>query len=172
MISDEKTSFGSNNSSLSAERGMSIFRYLKRFNLFNEPDLLILYPNIHFYYDENELKSVRTFINLKKLNLIKDLDAFLHSVFSITPMNINFVGCFSDSKPHKGIEFITGLSTRLTNLLDAKTYNSMDKAEVTKLLEKYGYKVVDMTESNGITFFYSRNVHQPVETKTNLDKLA
>jgi hypothetical protein len=153
---------------LTAERGMTFFRYLKRFNLFNEPDLLILYPNIHFYYDENELKSVRTFINLKKLNLIKDLDSFLNSVFSITPMNINFVGCFTDRKPHKGIEFITGLSTRFTNLLDSKTDNNMDKTEVTKLLEKYGYKVVDMMEAKGVTFFYSRKVHPPVETKDNM----
>jgi hypothetical protein len=165
MISDEKNSFSSNNSSLTAEKGMTFFRYLKRFNLFNEPDLLILYPNIHFYYDENELKSIRTFINLKKLNLIKDLDEFLHSVFSITPMNINFVGCFSESKPHKGIEFISDLSNRIINLLDAKTYNSMDRTQVTELLEKYGYKIVDMTEANGVTFFYSRNIRQPVETK-------
>jgi hypothetical protein len=172
MVSDEKSSFSSNNASLTAERGMSIFRYLKRFNLFNEPDLLILYPNIHFYYDENELKSIRTFINLKKLNLIKDLDEFLHSVFSITPMNINFVGCFTDSKPHKGIEFITGLSTRLTNLLDAKTYNSMNKTEVMELLEKYGYKVVDMTEADGVTFIYSRNVRQPVEVKASMDNMS
>ena len=165
MISFEKPGLSSNNASFTVEGGTNIFRYLKRFNLFNEPDLLILYPNIHFFYDENELKSVRTFINLKKLNLIKDLDTFLNSVFSKLPMNVNFVGCFSDSKTLKGNGFISDLSARLTNLLDSKTDNNMDKTSVSELLGKYGYEVVNMTEANGITFFYSRNVRQPIETK-------
>lgn len=158
MISNEKTNFSSDNFSLTAEGGTTFFRYLKRFNLFNEPDLLILYPNIHFYYDENELKSVRTFINLKKLNLIKDPDAFLNTVFTVLPLNVNFIGCFSDSNTLKGNGFISDLSTKFNNLLDSKTDNNIDKTYVSELLEKYGYKVVDMTEANGLTFFYSRKL--------------
>ena len=158
MISSEKPNFSRDNFSLTAEGGRNFFHYLKSFNLFKEPELLILSPNIHFYYDENDLKGVRTFIILKKLNLIKDLDTFLHTVFLILPENINFVGCFSDSKTVDGNGFLTGLSTRFNNFLDSRTDHNMDKKDVSDLLEKHGFKIIDMTEMNGLTFFYSQTL--------------
>jgi len=160
MISSEKPNFSPDNFSLTAEGGRNFFHYLKSFNLFKEPELLILSPNIHFYYDENDLKGVRTFIILKKLNLIKDLDTFLHTVFLILPENINFVGCFSDSKTVDGNGFLTGLSTRFNNFLDSRTDHNMDKKDVSDLLEKHGFKIIDMTEMNGLTFFYSQTIRQ------------
>jgi hypothetical protein len=162
-ISNGNPGFSPVKFSLTAEGGKNFFRYLKRFNLFTEPDLLILPPNSHYYYDENDLKSVRTLINLKKLNLIKDLDTFLYTLSGILPPNVNFMGCFSDSKTLKGNRFLSGLSNRFNNLLDSRPDHNMDKKNVSELLEKYGFKVVDMTEMNGITYFYSLNVCQPVE---------
>jgi hypothetical protein len=160
MISAENPNFSPENFSLTAEGGKNFFRYLKSFNLFKEPELLILSPNIHFYYDENDLKGVKTFLILKKLNLIKDLDTFLHTVFNILPENVNFVGCFSDSKSIDGNGFLSGLSTRFNNFLDSKTDHNMDKKDVSDLLEKHGFKIIDMTEINGLTFFYSQTVAQ------------
>ena len=160
MISSEKPNFSPDNFSLTAEGGRNFFHYLKSFNLFKEPELLILSPNIHFYYDENDLKGVRTFIILKKLNLIKDLDTFLHTVFLILPENINFVGCFSDSKTVDGNGFLSGLSARFNNFLDSRTDHNMDKKDVSDLLGKHGFKIIDMTEMNGLTFFYSQTVRQ------------
>jgi len=165
MIPSVKPSFSPDNFSLTAEGGKNFTSYLKRFDLFKEPDILILSPNIHFYYDENDFKNVRTFIILKKLNLIKDLDTFLHTVSCILPTNVNFIGCFSDSKPFKWNGFLSELSTRLTNIMDSKTDHNIDKKDVSGLLEKSGFKVVDMTEINGLTFFYSQNVRQPIEIK-------
>ena len=160
MISSEKPNFSPDNFSLTAEGGKNFFRYLKSFNLFKEPELLILSPNIHFYYDENDLKGVKTFIILKKLNLIKDLDTFLHTVCNILPENVNFVGCFSDSQTVDGNGFLTGLSTRFNNFLDSRTDHNMDKKDVSDLLEKHGFKIIDMTEMNGLTFFYSQTIRQ------------
>jgi hypothetical protein len=165
MISSGKPSFSPENFSLTAEGGKNFSHYLKSFNLFKEPDILILSPNVHFYYDENDLKNVRTFIILKKLNLIKDLDTFLHTVSLILPANVNFIGCFSDSKPFKWDGFLSGLSTRLTNIIDLRTDHNIDKKDVSELLEKCGFNVIDMTEMNGLTFFYSQNTHQPIEIK-------
>jgi len=166
----EKISYGKPglspvNFSLTAEDGKNFFRYLKSFNLSKEPDLLILPSNNHYYYDENDLKSVRTLINLKKLNLIKDPDTFLHTLFDLLPPNVNFIGCFSDSKTLKWNRFLSGLSTRFNNLLDSRTYYNMDKKDVSELLEKNGFKVVDMKEMNGLTYFYSQNVRQPIEIR-------
>lgn len=166
MISNRKPSFSPNNFSLTAEGGKNFFLYLKRFNLFKEQDLLILSPNIHFYYDENDFKSVRTFLILKKLNLIKDPDSFLKTVSRILPANVNFIGCFSDSKTPNGNGFLSELSTRFINILDSKIDHVMDKTDVSELLEKYGFKVVDMSEMDGLTFFYSQNVRHPVEIKS------
>ena len=37
----------------------------------------------------------------------------------------------------------------------------MNKDEVSELLERNGFKTIDMKEMNGLTYFYSQNVHQP-----------
>jgi hypothetical protein len=158
-----KPNYSPDNFSLTAVGGKNFFLYLKNLNLLKDRDLLILSTSSHFYYDENELKNVRTLINLKKLNLIKDLDTFLRTVFQVLPANANFIGCFSESETHNFSEFFSGLTSRFNNLLDSRTDRTMNKQDVTKLLEKYGFKVVDMTEMNGLTFFYSQNLRQPVE---------
>jgi len=162
QISSGQLSYSPVNFSLMAQEGKNFLRYLKSFNLSDGPDLLILPTNNHYYYDEHELRSVRTLINLKKLNLIKDPDTFLHTLYRILPPDVNFIGCFSDSKTLKEDGFLSGLSTRFNNLLDLKPDHIMDKKNVSELLEKYGFKVVDMTEMNGLTYFYSRNVRKPV----------
>jgi len=156
MISYGKPNFSSDNFRLTAEGGKNFFHYLKSFNLFKEPELLILSPNIHFYYDENDLKGVKTFLLLRKLNLIKDLDNFLHTVSLILPVNANFVGCFSDSKTLEGNSFLSELSTRFNNFLDSRTDHVMDKEDVSELLKRHGFRIIDMSDLSGLTFFYSQ----------------
>ncbi len=167
MISDTKPSFNSTNLRLTAKVGKIFYRYLKSFNLSKENDLLILYPNNHYYYDEHDLEGVRTLINLKKLNLIKDLDTFLDTLNHILPPRVNFVGCFSDSKTHKENGFLSEFSARFNNFLDSRTDHIMDKKIVWGLLEKYGFKVIDMTDMNELTYFYSQNISQPVKLEPN-----
>ena len=164
-VSRSKPSFNPDNFSLTAEGGRNFFRYLKSFNLPRGSDLLILSPNSHYFYDETELKNVRTIINLKKLNLLEDPNRFLQTLFLILPPNVNFIGCFSDRKAITGIGFISEFSTRINNLLDAKTVRNLDKKTVSELLEKHGFKVIDMTEMSGLTYFYSCNVRQQIEIR-------
>jgi hypothetical protein len=165
MIPYRNPNFSSNNFYLTAEGGKNFFHYLKRFNLSKEPDLLILSPNNHYYYEEIDLRNVRTLLNLKKLNLIKDLDTFLQTLIHILPPNVNFIGCFSESKTLNGSEFLSGLSTRFNNFLDSRTDHYMDKKDVSELLEKYGFKVIDMTEMNELTYFFTQSVNQPAKLK-------
>jgi hypothetical protein len=165
MIPSGKPGFSSTNFCFTAEGGKNFFHYLKRFNLSKEPDLLILFPNNHYYYEEIDLRNIRTLINLKKLNLIKDLDKFLHTLIHILPPNVNFIGCFAESKTHNGKEILSGLSNRFNNFLDSRTDHNMDKKDVSELLEKYGFKVIDMTEINELTYFYSQNVSRPTKLK-------
>jgi len=157
MISPAKPSFSPDNFSLTAEGGINFLRYLKRFDLSMDTDLVMLSSNSHYYFDENELENVKTLVNLKKLNLIKDLDTFLHNLIAVLPADVNFIGCFSDSKNLKENGFLSGLSTRFGNFLDSRTDHNMNKKDVSELLEKHGLKIIDMTEISGLTFFYSQN---------------
>lgn len=142
---------------LTAKGGNNVFHYLKSYNLFKEPCLMLLPVNHHYYYDENDLKNVRTLINLEKLNLVKDLDIFLHTLYSILPPHVNLIGCFSDSKTLTWNGFFHRLAEKLGNFLDSRTDNAIDKKYVTYLLEKHGFKVIDMSEMDGLTYFYSQN---------------
>lgn len=161
----EEQGFNSLSNRLTAEGGKNIFLYLKSFNLLDKPDLLILSPTSHYYYEENDFKNVRTIVNLIKLNTISNLDTFFTTLIRVLPQNVNFVGCFSDSKPFMGNGFLSDLSARVNNLLDLRTDRLMDKKDVSKLLGRYGFRVVDMTEMNGLIYFYSQRNSQPLEIR-------
>ena len=139
------------------EEGKNFFRYLKTFNLAKDPDLLILPPKNHFYFDEKELKNIRTLVNLKNLNLIKDLNSFLYTLIRVLPQDANFLGHFSYNKfTFTGDGLLSGLSSRIINLLDQKTDHNMDKKEFTGRLRKFGFRIIDMTEMDGHIYFYAQ----------------
>lgn len=143
---------------LIAEGGENFFNYLEGHGLANEDNMLVLSSKHHYYYDPNELESVTTLINVKKLNLIKHLDNFLHSVVNVLSPESNFIGCFSDWKTQKD----TGLTSRMykgfLNFIDSKIDVDYDRKEVSRLLESHGFRVVDMTEINGLTYFRAQNL--------------
>jgi len=152
---------------LLAKGGVNFFRYLKNLGLSGEPDLVILSSRNHYQYDKNDLKSGSTLISLKKLNLIKYLDAFLYALIRILPQNTNFIGCFSDGKTKKVNAFSFyhpfRLLNRFFNSLDTSKNHNMDKNEISEVLERNGFKIVDMTEMNGLTFFYSQKISGQIE---------
>jgi hypothetical protein len=156
----ERTDFDPAFDCLIAEGNVTFFQYLKSLNLSKESDMLVLPSDHHYYYDEQELKSVRILINLKKLNLIKHLDMFLNTLVQILPPNANFIGCFSDCKTLKETNFPFYRSSRFfgrfINFLDSKTDHIMNKNEVLILLERNGFKTIDMKEMNGLTYFHSK----------------
>jgi hypothetical protein len=157
-LSSEKTLNSPGIDKLIAEGDENFFHYLNRHGLVDEPNLLVLPSSNHYYYDTNELKGVTTLINLKKLNLIKHLDSFLHTVCDVLSPRTNFVGCFYDSKTQRETGLTSRIYKKFINFLDSRTDNEIDKNEVSKLLESRGYKVIDMTEINGLTYFRTQNI--------------
>jgi hypothetical protein len=147
---------------LIAEGGENFFYYLNWLGLTNEPNLLVLSSKNHYYYDDNEFKNIAALINLKKLNLIKQLDSFLHDVNCVLTPKTNFVGYFSDRENQKEIGFFSKMYKRLINFLDSKTDNVIDKKNFKRLLESQGFSTVDMTEINGQVYFCAR-VHKIME---------
>jgi hypothetical protein len=131
--------------------------YLNSHGLANEDNMLILSSKLHYYYDYEELKEVTTLLNLKKLNLVKHLDDFLQTLYSGLSPKTNFVGCFSDTKAQKGVTATTRLYKKFLNFLDAKTDVDIDSKSFSAMLESHGFKVIDMTEINGMTYFRTQN---------------
>jgi hypothetical protein len=148
-----------------AEDGDNFFRYLKALGLSREKNLVVLSSRHHYYYDENEMKSVKTLINLKKLNMIKYLDEFLFTLVQILPPDTKFLGCFSDSKAELKYRVSLLHPLRLLkhkiNLLDLSGERTLNKKTVSEILESHGFKITNMTEMNGLTYFCSQNVPKP-----------
>jgi len=142
---------------LAEEVDENFINYLNSNGLTDEDNLLVLSSKQHYYYDYEELKEVTTLINLKKLNLIKHLDDFLHSLCDGLSPKTNFIGCFADSNSQQGANAASRLYRRLLNFLDAKTDYEIDRNDFSRLIESYGFKVIDMREINGLTYFRTQN---------------
>ena len=159
-ITQRRTDFNPAVVTMITEGGINFFHYLKSIHLSKESEILVLPSKHHYYYDEKELKGVRILVNPRKLNLIKHLDLFLNNLVRILPPNANFIGCFSDNKTlnvNGSLSYhLSRLFSRFINALDDKTDHIMNKNEVSELLEKNGFKTVDMKEMNGLTYFYCR----------------
>jgi hypothetical protein len=152
-----------------AEDGESFFHYLKDLGLSRENNLVVLSSRHHYFYDEDELKNVRTLINLRKLNLIKYLDEFLFTLVQILPPDTKFLGCFSDCNTNGNdggslLHPIKLLKQKM-NRLDFIGEKTMNKNKVSEILESYGFKIINMTEMNGLTYFCSQNVSKPARLR-------
>jgi len=167
------------------EGGESFYKYVDWLGLANDPDLVVLSSLHHYYYDADEMNKVKTVINLKELNQIKQIESFLDSSFQILPQKSNFIGCFIDNKKINGYVLRNSSSSNhknrssddiensivsripflnmLYSIMDSKTNKFMSRKSVSLLLEEHGSKVMNMTEQNGITYFHA----QKVQTKGN-----
>jgi hypothetical protein len=145
-----------------AEDGENFFRYLKSLGLSRENNLVVLSSRHHYFYDEDELKNVRTLVNLRKLNMIKYLDEFLFTLVQVLPPDTNFLGCFTDSGSfgENGAGTLIPLRQlrRLFNAFDPAVERSMDRKQVSGKLEEHGFKITDMSEMDGLVYFCAHKV--------------
>ena len=124
--------------------------------------------------------NVSTVINLKELNQIKQLKDLMHSIFHILPPKCNFIGCFVNNKKQNGFVLNTNptdfyykrnsdaiengiassspLLTMIYNMIDSKTYKYLSEKSVSLLLGEHGFKVLDMTEIDGLTYFCAQSL--------------
>lgn len=143
-----------------SEAGTDFIQYLHYLQLEKEPNLMALSSIHHYYYDFNDLRSIKTLVNLKKLNNIKSLGNFLQTIVRILPQEAIFIGYFKNDTGNRSVfshyQF-TKLFNGLVNYFDSKTEISLTKNDVSKLLEENKLKVFDITDINGMTYFCSRN---------------
>ena len=168
---------------LTAEGGESFFNYIDWLGLAKDPDLIVLSSMHHYYYDADDLKDVRTVVNLMPLNQIKQIKGFFHSIYHLLPHKCYFVGCFVDHKKNfgfilkinpldknsesvnQGILSRIPLLNKIYRMMDARTDKYLSGKNIILSLEDLGFKVLDMTELNGLTYFCAQKCH-PVEKKS------
>jgi hypothetical protein len=165
---------------LAKEGGETFYNYIYWLGLAKDLNLLVLPSSRHYFYNSEDLKEVKTIMNLKQLNRIKKTKDFLDSIFHIMPQKSYLIGCFSDNKNQNRFLFNSsgrqhktegdvdvfenGIASRFSflnmmyNLIDARTYKFMTKSTVKLQLEDSGFKVLDMTEINSLTYFCAQKV--------------
>ena len=154
-------------------------KYIEKLGLTKDTNMVVLSSLHHYYYDAEEMTNVKTVINLKELNQIKQLKGFLHSIFHILPPSCNFIGCFVNNKKQNGFVLSTSPSdsyykknsdaiengivssspflNMIYNMIDSKTNKYMSERSVSLVLGEHGFKVLDMTEMDGLTYFCAQS---------------
>lgn len=165
---------------LVTEGGESFYNYVDSRGLSEDPSLIVLSSDHHYYYDFEEMNNVRTVVNLKELNRIKEIGSFLHSHLHFLPQKCNFLGCFVNNRKIERytlrINLAAGKKVRnsddeelgivsrvpfinmLYSVMDLKTNAYMSENSVMQMLGVHGFKIMEMKEVNGLTYFHSQKV--------------
>jgi len=143
-----------------SEGGSDFYNYLSWIGLSEETRIMVLSSLQHYYYEHNDLKNIGVLVNMKKLNQVAHLDSFLHTLFRLLPYKSHFVGCFCRTKEEPGKSFRQMPDKFFQGLLSgARCGNrrTMTKEIISKLLETNGFILKDLTEINGVTYFWAQN---------------
>jgi hypothetical protein len=135
------------------EEGEFFLSYIRKLNTDIDSNVLVLSSKHHYYYDKDELKDVSAVINLKRLNFMDHLESYLHGICGILSQNAKFIGCFADRKTINGNRIPSRIYKRVLTFLDGKTNIEIDKKYLLRLFESCGFRTIDMTEINGLTYF-------------------
>lgn len=165
---------------LSVAAREDLIGYLDRMGLINEADYLVLPSTRHYFYDAEDMKGIKTVVNLRQLNHVREVREFLRNIVDLLPVKSNFVGCFVDNKAQNGfsdkysnlsreisekeeawengIESRIPFINRMYSFIDSRTNRYLTKRTVTHLLEECGLQIIGMTELNGLTYFWTQKI--------------
>lgn len=154
-----------------------LISYLEEVGLVSDPAILVIPSSRHFFYDAEDLKGMKTVVNLKQLNYVREIRDFLHKVSELLPQDSSFVGCFIDNKSQNGFSdkysnlpkelsekaeaYENGIESRIPfinrmySFIDLKTNRYLTRRTVTNLLEECNLQLVGMTDLNGLTYFHA-----------------
>jgi hypothetical protein len=165
---------------LDIEVRKNLIDYLDRMGLIYSSGLLIIPSTRHYFYDAEDLRGIKTVVNLKQLNHIREIRGFLKRMTDLLPPDSNFVGCFIDSKSQSsfpdnysgmssklsgraeafenGIESRIPFINRMYSFIDARTNRYLTKRIVIQLIKEVGLKLKGMTEVKGLTYFWTQKI--------------
>jgi hypothetical protein len=82
---------------LTTEGSENVSQYVEERGLAKDQDIITLSSRHHYYNDDEEMRNIRTDINLKEPNQIREAKNFLQTIIQLLPKNSNFIGCFADN---------------------------------------------------------------------------
>jgi hypothetical protein len=157
-----------------------LIEYLDRMGLINEADILVIPSTRHYFFDAEDMKGIKTIVNLRQLNHVREVRDFLRTIVDLLPVKSNFVGCFVDNRVQNGfsdkysnlpreisekaeawengIESRIPFINRMYSFIDSRTNRYLTKRTVTHLLEECGLQIIGMTELNGLTYFWTQKI--------------
>ncbi len=159
---------------LDLEVRQGLIDYLDRKGLVKGSGMLVIPSSRHYFYDAEDMKGIRTVINLRQLNYIREIRDFLRQITGLLPAKSNFIdnrshGAGSDknagSSGHasdkadayeNGIESRIPFINRMYSIIDLRTNRYLTRRTVANLLKESGLELVGMTEINGFTYFHAR----------------
>jgi hypothetical protein len=163
---------------LNAEVRQDLIRYLEEMGPVNESSILVIPSSRHYFYDAEDMKGVKTVVNLKQLNYVREIRDFLHNISKMLPTQSQFVGCFIDNRTQNGFSdkysnlprnlsekaeaYENGIESRIPfinrmySFIDLKTNRYLTKKTVSNLLEECSLQLIGMTEINGLTYFRAK----------------
>lgn len=133
--------------------------YLKMLGFAEETNLMVLSSLHHYYYDLTDLKGIKILLSIRQLNHIIHIDSFLYTLARLLPDKAYFVGYFSDYKITKNdshIGYPNKFLKGLFNRINSDNRRRMSENEVVKLLNGNGFRLIDKTGINGLTYFCSQ----------------
>jgi len=163
---------------LNAEVRQDLIRYLEEMGPVNETSILVIPSSRHYFYDAEDMKGVKTVVNLKQLNYVREIRDFLHSISKMLPQESQFVGCFIDNRTQNGFSdkysnlprnlsekaeaYENGIESRIPfinrmySFIDLKTNRYLTRKTVSNLLEECSLQLIGMAEINGLTYFRAK----------------
>lgn len=135
-----------------------MYNYVHWTGLVREAGMMVLLSISQYHYDLADLQNIRILINQKQLNSVRHLESYLHILFSALPADAYFLGCIKCNNHIINEKTRTSLRKfyRSSNGSDFYPERLFTKEGVYKLLEGQGYKVIDLTDMKGITYFCTR----------------
>jgi hypothetical protein len=141
------------------EGGIDFYNYLRWIGLSEQPNIMVLTSMRQYYYDNNDLKNIGVLINMKKLNQVTHLESFIHTLFRLLPYQSAFVGCFcnpseerSEVARERSVKFFHGFRSA-----GCRAGRSLTRISVVNMLNNNGFIVKDMTDINGLAYFWAQN---------------
>jgi len=159
-LSGDKSTTSSVVDKMVSEGGKDFYNYLSWIGLSREPNIMVLSSLHHYYYDHNDLKGIGMLVNMKQLNQITHLESFLHTLFRLLPCKSHFVGCFCRTREEIGKSFRQRPVKIFQGLLSGSRGGkgrTLTKESFYKLLENNGFILNDLTDINGMTYFWAQN---------------
>ena len=145
---------------LKAEGGIDLYNYLCWIGLSVQPNIMVLSSMKHYYYDHSDLKNIGVLISMKMLNQVSHLESFIHTLFRLLPCKSHFVGCYRSTSEEKGNAILRLPSRLFSGLHSGNGCASgmlFTRKSAGNILENNGFVLNDLTDANGITYFWAQN---------------